>query len=116
MGRRPPGARVVSSLALMRWLESAPARYDAGMRWLTLGRVTLLHEAVAHAAFEKPGARVLEVGCGTGAVTVRLVKRGARVTALDQNPEMLERARARLVSAPDGGVTWLERTAAVVRC
>ena len=98
----------------MRWLESAPARYDAGMRWLTLGRVTLLHEAVAHAAFEKPGARVLEVGCGTGAVTVRLVKRGARVTALDQNPEMLERARARLVSAPDGGVTWLERTAAEI--
>jgi len=53
------------------------------------------------------GGPVLEIGCGTGAVTVRLVKRGARVTALDQNPEMLERARARLVSAPDGGVTWL---------
>ena len=37
----------MSSLALMRWLESSPDRYDAGMRWITLGRVTRLHEAIA---------------------------------------------------------------------
>ncbi len=101
----------MSSLALMRWLESAPARYDAGMRWLTLGRVAQLHEALAEAAAPKPGARVLEIGCGTGAVTERLVARGAEVTALDQNPEMLERARARLGDAP---VAWLERTASEI--
>ena len=101
----------MSSLALMRWLESAPARYDAGMRWLTLGRVALLHEALAEAAVPKPGARVLEIGCGTGAVTERLVARGAEVTALDQNPEMLERAQARLGDAP---VAWLERTASEI--
>jgi demethylmenaquinone methyltransferase/2-methoxy-6-polyprenyl-1,4-benzoquinol methylase len=96
----------------MRWLESAPRRYDAGMRWLTLGCVGGLHAAVAEAAAARPGARVLEIGCGTGAVTARLVARGAEVTALDQNPEMLERARARLSAAPAGAVTWLERTAA----
>jgi demethylmenaquinone methyltransferase/2-methoxy-6-polyprenyl-1,4-benzoquinol methylase len=86
----------VSSLALMRLLESAPARYDAGMRVLTLGRVARLHDALAEAAAPAPGAAVLEIGCGTGAVTARLVARGARVTALDQNPEMLERARVLL--------------------
>ena len=69
----------MSSLALMRWLESAPHRYDAGMRWLTLGRVAILHAAVAEAATDKPGAEVLEIGCGTGAVTSALVGRGARV-------------------------------------
>ena len=74
----------MSSLALMRWLESAPARYDAGMRWLTLGRVGRLHAALAEAAAATPGARVLEIGCGTGAVTARLVERGAQVTALDE--------------------------------
>ncbi len=84
----------MSSLALMRWLGSAPVRYDAGMRWLTLGRVARLHEALAEAAAPKPGARVLEIGCGTGAVTQRLVARGAEVTVLDQNPEMLELACA----------------------
>ncbi len=102
----------MSSLALMRWLESAPQRYDAGMRLLTLGRVARLHEAVAEAG--GPGRRVLEVGCGTGAVTERLVRRGAEVTAVDQNPEMLERARARLSGAGPGRVAWLERTAAEI--
>ncbi len=104
----------MSSLALMRWLESAPQRYDAGMRWLTLGRVSKLHDALAAAAAPAPGAAVLEIGCGTGAVTARLVARGAIVTALDQSPEMLEQARARLAAESDGRVTWLERSASEI--
>ncbi|MFQ5417879.1 MAG: corrinoid protein-associated methyltransferase CpaM [Myxococcota bacterium] len=104
----------MSSLALMRWLESAPQRYDAGMRMLTLGRIDRLHAAAVAAATRASGAMVLEVGCGTGAVTAAMVGRGARVTALDQNPEMLEQARARLRSAPEEGVEWLERSAAEI--
>lgn len=104
----------MSSLALMRWLESAPARYDAGMAALTLGRVAPLHAAVAEAAAAKPGAHVLEIGCGTGAVTERLVARGARVVALDQSPAMLARARARLADAPPGLVAWRECAAAEI--
>jgi demethylmenaquinone methyltransferase/2-methoxy-6-polyprenyl-1,4-benzoquinol methylase len=114
----------MSSLALMRFLESAPERYDAGIRALTFGRVGALHGAVAEAAASRPGARVLEIGCGTGAVTARLVARGAHVTALDQNPEMLERARARLAEAEprsvdshsvdSHSVEWLERTASEI--
>ncbi len=100
----------MSSLALMRLLESAPARYDAGMRMLTLGNVAQIHAAVAEAAAHSPGLAVLEIGCGTGAVTEALVARGARVTAIDQNPEMLERARARLASALAGAVNFAEKT------
>ncbi len=103
----------MSSLALMRWLESTPQRYDAGMRLLTLGRVTRLHTSLAEAA-ACPGRNVLEIGCGTGALTQRLVERGATVTALDQNPEMLEQARARLLDAPPGAVSWIERTASEI--
>lgn len=100
----------MSSLALMRLLESAPARYDAGIRMLTLGKVAQIHAAVAEAAARLPGAAVLEIGCGTGAVTEAMVARGARVTAIDHNPEMLERGRARLASAPPGSVTFAEKT------
>jgi demethylmenaquinone methyltransferase/2-methoxy-6-polyprenyl-1,4-benzoquinol methylase len=82
----------------MRWLEAAPERYDAGMRLLTLGRAARAHRFVAAAA-ARPGALILEIGCGTGALTQQLVAAGARVTAVDQNPEMLERARARLAQA-----------------
>lgn len=104
----------MSSLALMRWLEGSPERYDAGMRILTLGRVASVHAAVAAAAVVKPGARVLEIGCGSGSVTALLVERGARVTAIDQSPDMLEQARERLGAGADSPVEWLEQTASEI--
>ena len=104
----------MSSLALMRFLESSPGRYDAGMRLVTLGRIDPLQEALAEAATPRPAARVLEIGCGTGAVTARLLARRAEVTALDQNPEMLAQARLRLAGTPPEFLTLIERTAAEI--
>src|ERR1700686_5490030 len=40
-----------------------------------------------------PFSRVLDVGSGTGRYALKLARRGASVTALDQSPEMLEVAR-----------------------
>ena len=48
---------------------------------------------------EDHGGPVLEVGCGTGRVTVELARTGAGVVAVDNAPEMLERARRRLAEA-----------------
>lgn len=50
-----------------------------------------------------PGHRVLELGCGTGQVTERLVRAGAEVIAVDALQDMLTRARRR---AP--GATFIE--------
>ena len=104
----------MSSLALMRWLEGSPERYDAGMRMITFGRVSALHTAVARAAASVPGRRVLEIGCGTGTVTALLQARGANITAIDQSPEMLEQAKARLAASTDPPVEWLEQTASEI--
>jgi SAM-dependent methyltransferase len=41
----------------------------------------------------KPGARLLDVACGTGVVAVTAARRGARATGLDLSPILLERAR-----------------------
>jgi demethylmenaquinone methyltransferase/2-methoxy-6-polyprenyl-1,4-benzoquinol methylase len=41
------------------------------------------------------GGRVLDVATGTGLVAQELLRRGFRVTGLDQSPEMLDRARSR---------------------
>jgi demethylmenaquinone methyltransferase/2-methoxy-6-polyprenyl-1,4-benzoquinol methylase len=98
----------------MRWLERSPDRYDLGMRALTLGWVSTLHAGVSEAAVSKPGDRVLEIGCGTGSVTALMLARGAHVTALDQSPEMLERARARLEGKPQASLQWLEQTASEI--
>jgi len=43
----------------------------------------------------EPGARVLDIACGTGNATIPLARRGARVTGLDMMPHLLEEARAR---------------------
>jgi ubiquinone/menaquinone biosynthesis C-methylase UbiE len=104
----------MSSLALMRWLESAPSRYDRGMRLITLGRVDAVRAAVAHAAVGKPGAHVLDIGCGTGALTELLLDGGARVTAVDQNPELLELARAKLASVSAERLALVESTASEI--
>ena len=56
-----------------------------------------------------PGARVLDVGCGTGRTMARALTEGAAsVTGLDASQEMLALARERLaVPAREGRVTLL---------
>jgi 2-polyprenyl-3-methyl-5-hydroxy-6-metoxy-1,4-benzoquinol methylase len=49
---------------------------------------------VARMALE-PGARVLDIACGTGSVTIPLARRGAMVTGLGMTPHLSEKARAR---------------------
>lgn len=84
----------MSTYVLMRILESAPHRYDLGMRLLTLGRREQAYDRVA--SLIERGHRVLDIGCGTGALTLRAARRGAIVKGIDVNPEMLAMARARV--------------------
>jgi ubiquinone/menaquinone biosynthesis C-methylase UbiE len=92
----------MSTYVYMRILESAPYRYDAGIRLLSLGRIAALYEEVAELVVHGRRARhVLEIGCGTGNLTRALLARGATVTAIDTNPEMLAIASAKL--GPAGG-------------
>lgn len=41
----------------------------------------------------KPGARVVDLGCGTGALTAELARRGFEVTGIDASPDMIASAR-----------------------
>jgi SAM-dependent methyltransferase len=47
---------------------------------------------IRHAGI-KSGQKVLDVGCGTGVSSITAARAGAKVTALDLTPELLERAR-----------------------
>lgn len=86
----------MSSLVLMKLLESVPERYDAGMRLLTLGQLATAQQAAADIVVTHRGDAVLEIGCGTGLLTERLLAAGAKVEAIDQDPQMLDQARRRL--------------------
>ena len=52
---------------------------------------------------EKPSL-VLDLGCGTGAMTAELAKRGYDMTGLDISPEMLSRAYGRCADEGISGV------------
>jgi 2-polyprenyl-3-methyl-5-hydroxy-6-metoxy-1,4-benzoquinol methylase len=83
----------------MRWLESSPRRYDAGVCLLSLGHMAELVQ----------GHDILDLGCGTGNMSVRLARGGAKVVGVDLSPEMLAVAREKV---PPGPVRWLQTGAA----
>jgi SAM-dependent methyltransferase len=51
-----------------------------------------------------PGARVLEIGCGTGQLTVELARRGLDVTAVELGASLARLARHHLAPFPDARV------------
>ncbi len=53
------------------------------------------------------GCRVLDAGCGTGAASVELARRGADVLAVDLSPTLLDLARERLPGDLSGSVTFV---------
>jgi magnesium-protoporphyrin O-methyltransferase len=55
-------------------------------------RATLLEMLPA----DLSGQRVLDAGCGTGAMSLELARRGARVVAIDLSPTLVELARERI--------------------
>ena len=76
----------------MKLLESAPWRYDLGIKLLTLGVDAKIKRRIAE-VFIHSSDRVLEVGCGTGTLALMCARKGASVTGFDVSPVMVELAR-----------------------
>ncbi|WP_373046939.1 class I SAM-dependent methyltransferase [Vulgatibacter sp.] len=66
------------------------------LRWGGSGR---LRQALVDSLDVRPGQRVLELGCGTGQVTARLLAAGAEVCAVDRLDDMLAASRRRAPGA-----------------
>lgn len=96
-GRRSMGKKVAGGI-----LVSDAVFYDALAHRLLLR--SLFDGVAADIARVAPeGARVLEVGCGPGRLSILLTRRhGLHVTGLDLDPEMIVRARANATAAGDG--------------
>lgn len=70
--------------------------------------LTVHQEVILRRAGEVSGLEVLELGCGTGALSGELARRGAEVTAVDFSEGMLESARRR---HPDKGIVFVQSNA-----
>lgn len=81
----------------MKILESAPCRYDKGIRILTLGKLDKTYDRLTSNI--KKGQKVLDLGCGTGALTLRAAQKSAEVKGIDVNSQMLETAQMRATEA-----------------
>lgn len=65
----------------------------------TAERLLPAADEVVTVAGVEPGARVLDVGCGTGNAALLAAERGGQVTAVDPAPRLLEVARSRAAAA-----------------
>jgi magnesium-protoporphyrin O-methyltransferase len=79
--------------AWMRLTSDAPVgRIRATVR---AGREAMRDTLLTWLPNDLRGARVLDAGCGTGAMAVSLARRGADVSAIDISPSLIELARDR---------------------
>ncbi len=102
----------MSSFVWMKVLESAPERYDRGIRMLSGGYIADVYERIAERV-AAPGKRILDIGCGTGGVSLACAARGANVTGIDIDSGMLDVARHK--TAPEqGSLEFVELGAAEI--
>lgn len=78
--------------------ESSPVREATGDT-IRPGGFYLTERALGHCAF-KAGAKVLDVGCGTGATVERLIQYGLDAVGIDPSEALLEAGRRRNSGLP----------------
>ncbi|MEO5773395.1 MAG: methyltransferase domain-containing protein [Sphingomicrobium sp.] len=79
--------------ALTQVLAST-SKWDAGEYARVGGFVAELGVAALDLLDPQPGERILDVGCGEGALTLKIVERGATVVGVDNSESMIAAARA----------------------
>jgi demethylmenaquinone methyltransferase/2-methoxy-6-polyprenyl-1,4-benzoquinol methylase len=85
----------------LRLFAGLPRRYDLAGALLSFGQDPRWRRAMVAEVGATAGDRVLDVATGTGMIAAALVRRyGCSVVGLDQSPEMLSGARAKLDRDP----------------
>lgn len=109
---------ILALLALLVWFggRALSRRRDfpcpAFLAWLVDNPLARRRATTALAALElQPGMRVLDAGCGPGRLAVPIaaaVGPSGRVLAVDMQPRMLEKARAKAAAAGAGNIEFLQ--------
>ena len=92
-----PRRRAAPADWFRRWFDDAAYELVYARRDGAEARQAL--DLVERLAQPKPGAEILDVGCGRGRHSLALARRGYRVTGLDLAPRALDAARQRVAGA-----------------
>lgn len=83
--------------ALDAWTKLTSDAPVSGIRaTVRAGRDQMRANLIARLPENLQGKRVLDAGCGTGALALELAKKGAYVTAVDLSPKLIELAKNRI--------------------
>jgi magnesium-protoporphyrin O-methyltransferase len=83
--------------ALDAWAKLTSDAPVSGIRaTVRAGRDQMRANLIARLPENLKGKRVLDAGCGTGALALELAKKGAFVTAVDLSPKLIELAKNRI--------------------
>jgi SAM-dependent methyltransferase len=75
-------------------LAASTSKWNAADYARVAGFVPAFGAAALDLLDPRPGERVLDVGCGDGALSLKIIDRGAEVVGVDSSPELVEVARA----------------------
>ena len=92
--QEPGTARSIRDRSLAYWSERAPEYSKLHEEELASKQGADLAAALAELPPARPGARVLDLGCGSGLLSIVLAGRGCQVTGVDFSADMLAQARA----------------------
>jgi magnesium-protoporphyrin O-methyltransferase len=96
-----------AAAAWARLTSDAPlGRIRASVR---AGRDAMRETLLARLPMRMSGQRLLDAGCGTGALALEAARRGAEVVAIDLSPTLVRLAEERAAQQPDiaGRIRWL---------
>ena len=83
---------------LMKFTEYIPFMYDTAMNVMTFGNHSKAHQVLTSEITK--GKKVLDIGCGTGDISLKCAQAGAEVWSVDASPQMLNVFKGKLKGNP----------------
>ncbi len=91
---RGVGEEVAHGLSMLRRVSGSSADTWSGASYERMAETfAAIHDRVVGTLAIEPGARVLDVACGTGGVALRAARAGADVVGIDISADQLAKAR-----------------------
>ena len=107
LARRATIERYFDRTAADAWARLTSTAKVSGIRaTVRAGRDRMRATLLGWLPADLHGARILDAGCGTGALAVEAARRGARVVAVDLSPTLVDLARERVPADLAGAIDF----------